>query len=187
MRSTSRCNRFFKTRRTATQQRSTGFSLPEVMIASVILASAATMTAQLSNSTVDGMQRMNIRSKLDSAMAARMEEIREQAFQLHCQSGCEPTQLTKQLQYNISTINPLCETNTLGTALIDALSETGLNQDFNLRDYDEANTTSNTSPSMPIKSTLTASGNQVIATFTESSTNLSITSIVVPHAQGWCP
>ena len=51
---------------------SEGFSLPEVMIGSVILASAVSMTAQLSNSTLDGMHRMDQRARLDSAMAARM-------------------------------------------------------------------------------------------------------------------
>ena len=187
MRRPFRIRHHLKTTRTSSLQFSTGFSLPEVLIGSVILASAVTMTAQLSNSTVDGMKRMDLRSKLDSAMAARMEEIREQAFQLHCQSSCEPSQLTKQLKYNTTAIKPLCETNTLGTSLLSALSQADLNHDFNLRDYDDTDTTTTASPSIPIQSTLTASGNLVTATFTEPNTPLSITSTIVPHAQGWCP
>jgi len=187
MRSPFRFSHIFKKTQTPAQQRRTGFSIPEVLIGSVILASAVTMTAQLSNSTVDGMKRMDLRSKLDSALAARMEEIREQAFQLHCESGCEPSQLTNQLKYNTTTIKPLCETNTLGSSLLSTLSNAGLNQDFNLRDYDDTDTTTTPSPSILIQSTLNASGNLVTVSFTEPNTPLTITSTIVPHAQGWCP
>ena len=91
-----------------------GYFLPEVMIGSVILASAVSMTAQLSNSTLNGMQRMNQRARLDSAMAARMEEIRDHAFSHLCIQGCDDSELTQQLKYNLTTLRPLCETKKLG-------------------------------------------------------------------------
>ena len=157
-----------------------GYSLPEVMIGSVILASAVTMTAELSNSTVNGMQRMDQRAKLDSAIAARMEEIRETAFRLHCTQGCINEQLTKQLKYNLTTLKPLCETTELGQSLLTQLTADNLASDFNLTQYNP------TAQSTPITTTLTASGNQVNVTLSESSTGLSVTTSVVPHAQGWC-
>ena len=75
-----------------------GYSLAEVMIGSVILASTVSMTVQLSNSTLDGMQRMDQRARLDSAMAARMEDIRDAAFRHLCIQGCGDSELTRQLK-----------------------------------------------------------------------------------------
>lgn len=174
----------FKRRR---PQRSTGkitasgYALPEVMIGSVILASAVTMTAQLSNSTMNGMQRMDQRSRLDSAIAARMEDIRDSAFRHLCIQGCDDNELTQQLKYNLTTLRPLCATTELGNSLETALTASNLGTGiFNLTDYDP------TAESTPISSTVTASGNQVNVTISESSTGLNVTTSVVPHAQGWC-
>jgi type II secretory pathway pseudopilin PulG len=163
------------------RQKNRGYSLPEVMIGSVILASTVTMTAQLSNSTLDGMQRMDQRARLDSAMAARMEDIRDAAFRHLCIQGCENDELTQQLKYNLTTLRPLCETTELGNSLETALTASNLGTGiFNLTDYDP------TAESTPISSTVTASGNQVNVTLSESNTGLSVTTSVVPHAQGWC-
>ena len=54
--------------------------MPEMMVSSFILATFVTLGTQLTNSTTDGMKRTNLRSKIDSAMALRMEEIRHCAF-----------------------------------------------------------------------------------------------------------
>ena len=158
-----------------------GYSLPEVMIGSVILASAVSMTAQLSNSTLDGMQRMDQRARLDSAMAARMEDIRDAAFRHLCIQGCDDAELTQQLKYDLTTLRPLCEASGLGESLVTTLTASNLGTGtFNLTDYDP------TARSTPITSTVLASGNQVNVTLSESSTGLSVTTSVVPHAQGWC-
>ena len=167
-----------------------GYSLPEVMIASVILASAVSMTAQLSNSTVDGMQRMDQRARLDSAMAARIEAIRDAAFRHLCIQGCNDTELTQQLKYNLTTLRPLCETAGLGSSLLTQLQDTSggkedLTSNFSISDYEADGSNTNTlSPT--ITSTVTASGNQVNVTLSESSTGQSVTTSVVAHAQGWC-
>ena len=170
-----------KNRRPALKKSSSGYSLPEVMISSVILASAVTMSVQLSNSTVNGMQRMDQRARLDSAIAARMEDIRDAAFRHLCIQGCEDSELTQQLKYNLTTLRPLCETTKLGESLETALTTSNLGTGtFDLTDYDP------TAESTPISSTVTASGNQVNVTLSESSTGLKVTTSVVPHAQGWC-
>lgn len=167
--------------RSCRREKNGGYSLPEVMIGSVILASAVTMTAQLSNSTMDGMQRMDQRARLDSAMAARMEDIRDAAFRHLCIQGCDDAELTQQLKFNLTTLRPLCETTGLGESLKTALTASNLGTgSFNLTDYDP------TAESTPITSTVTASGNQVNVSLSESSTGLNVTTSVVPHAQGWC-
>ena len=117
------------------------------MIGSVILASAVSMTAQLSNSTLDGMQRMDQRTKLDSAMAARIEDIRDAAFQHLCIQGCKDEELTQQLKYNLSTLSPLCETTKLGSSLLAELKDTSegkkdLTSNFTVNDYDSEGSTS---------------------------------------------
>ena len=167
-----------------------GFSLPEVMIGSVILASAVSMTAQLSNSTMDGMQRMDHRARLDSAMAARIEDIREAAFNHLCLQGCVDTELTQQLKYDLSALRPLCESAELGSSLLAKLKDTSegrkdLTNNFHVNDYAPDGSNSAALP-QTITSTVTASGNLVNVTLSESSTGLSVTTSIVPHAQGWC-
>ena len=49
-----------------------------------------------------------------------------------------------------------------------------------LTDYDP------TADSIEIQSTVTASGNQVNVLISEASTGLSVSTSIVPHAQGWC-
>ena len=176
--------------RSCRRQKDRGYSLPEVMIGSVILASAVTMTAQLSNSTVDGMQRMDQRARLDSAMAARMEDIRDAAFRHLCIQGCGDAELTQQLKYNLTALRPLCETTTLGSSLLTELKDTSegkkdLTSNFHVNDYAPAGSNSAALPET-ITSIVTASGNQVNVTLSESSTGLNVTTSVVPHAQGWC-
>ena len=151
------------------------------MISSVILASAVTMTVQLSNSTVDGMQRMDLRARLDSAIAARMEDIRDAGFRHLCIQGCKDSQLTQQLKYDLTTLKDLCDKTELGKSLETELSTSNLGTgSFNLTDYDpNAN-------SIEIQSTVTASGNQVNVLISEASTGLSVSTSIVPHAQGWC-
>ena len=170
-----------KNRLPASKKSSGGYSLPEVMISSVILASAVTMTVQLSNSTVDGMQRMDLRSRLDSAIAARMEDIRDAGFRHLCIQGCDDSQLTQQLKYDLTTLKDLCDKTELGKSLKTALSSSNLGTGpFNLTDYDP------TADSIEIQSTVTASGNQVNVLISEASTGLSVSTSIVPHAQGWC-
>lgn len=170
-----------KNRRPAFKKSSSGYSLPEVMISSVILASAVTMSVQLSNSTVNGMQRMDQRARLDSAIAARMEDIRDAAFRHLCIQGCDDSQLSQQLKYDLTTLKDLCDKTDLGQSLETALSTSNLGSGtFNLTDYDP------TADSIEIQSTVTASGNQVNVLISEASTGLSVSTTIVPHAQGWC-
>ena len=53
-----------------------GFSLPEVMIASAILAAVVTSSVRMTSSSVLGMNRSKLHQQASSAMAARMETLR---------------------------------------------------------------------------------------------------------------
>ena len=170
-------------------RRSSGFSMPELMVSSFLLATFVTLGTQLTNSTTDGMKRTNLRSKIDSAMALRMEEIRHCAFFYLLDSSLlvegedcrsHSFDLTQQLSYDLDTLSPLCAANTIGTSLSSHLSGEGLSGNFNLQDYDTK------ADSEIITSTMTPSGNQLRVSLSATSIPLSIQSTIVPHAQGWC-
>ena len=184
-------------RKTQINRRSDGFSLPELMVSSVILAGVVAASAQLSSSTADGMRRSSLRAKTDSAMARRMEEIRHCAFfylidnsliNNSNQSDCRLLQLNiaEQLKYpdssNIDTFKSHCDNNTLSTGLKAYLSsnQKNLTTSFNLNDYDQ------TAKSVPITTEITSSGNLLQVTLAADSIPARIQSTIVPHAQGWC-
>ena len=60
--------------------------------------------------------------------------------------GCDDDELTQELQYDTTTLEDLCNNNTLGNSLLTALSqaEGDLTTNFNTNDYDQ------TSASLPI-------------------------------------
>lgn len=180
-----------------TNKRSEGFSLPELLISSAILAGVVATSAQLSSSTADGMRRSSLRAKTDSAMARRMEEIRHCAFfylidnsliNNSNQSDCRLLQLNiaEQLKYpdssNIDTFKSHCDNNTLSTGLKAYLSsnQENLTTSFNLQDYDQ------TATSVPITTEITSSGNLLQVTLAADTIPATIQSTIVPHAQGWC-
>ena len=184
-------------KKTQTNRGSEGFSLPELMVSSVILAGVVAASAQLSTSTADGMRRSSLRAKTDSAMARRMEEIRHCAFFYLIdnslknnpnQSDCRLLQLNiaEQLKYpdpsKTDTFKSYCDTSTLSTGLKAYLSSNreNLTTSFNLRDYDQ------TAKSVPITTEITSSGNLLRVTLSADAIAAKIQSTIVPHAQGWC-
>ena len=160
-----------------------GFSLVELIVSVLILGVTASIVSQLSSSANRAILQTDQRSRVDSAIAARMEAIRDISFRYLCTNGCENDELTQELQYDTTTLEDLCNTNTLGNSLLTALSqaEGDLTTSFNTNDYDQ------TSVSLPITAQLTANENELQVTFSESNTNVQITSTIVPHAHGWCP
>lgn len=180
-----------------TNKRSEGFSLPELLISSAILAGVVATSAQLSTSTADGMRRSSLRAKTDSAMARRMEEIRHCAFfylidnsliNNSNQSDCRLLQLNiaEQLKYPDSsktdTFKSYCDKSALSTGLKAYLSSNpeNLTTSFNLQDYDQ------TAKSVPITTEITSSGNLLQVTLAADAIPVTIQSTIVPHAQGWC-
>ena len=179
------------------QKNSAGFSLPELMVSSMILAGVVTMSAKLSNSTTEGMRKNDLRSRADSAMSLRMEEIRHCAFfyliseelkSNPTESDCRSLRLNmaEQLHYpdptSATSFTSQCNASTLGNGLQAFLrtNTKDLTTSFNLTDYDS------TATSVPITTTITSNGNQIRVYLTASSIPESLDTIVVPHAQGWC-
>ena len=170
-----------------------GMSLPEVMISSFILISVITANMHMGNSTVTGMNSSDLRYRLDSAMAQRIEDLRKQAFEYLCvdtpgeEAGCIEGHSNKALAYDITTLKPLCVTNNLGQKLSDHIT-TNTNADinkllagFNLQDLDPA------AENVAIAVAATPSGNQLDVTLSTQTMPIAVSTTLVPHAQGWCP
>lgn len=167
--------------------RNAGYSLVEVLVASTILAGVVATGAQLSNSSSQALNQMSTRSRIDSALAARMEDIRNQGFRHLCIQGCLNDELSLEPKYDLEQLEPLCSEEGLGQSLFNSLPNNLVAENFNLRDYD-INPNQPTSPDITISQEFLANGNRLtVRLLAQSNPPQSITSIVVPHAQGWCP
>ena len=165
-----------------------GMSLPEVMISSFILVSVVTANMHMGNSSLKGMNSSDLRYKLDSAIAQRIEDLRKQAFEYLCvdtpgeEAGCIEGHSNKALAYDLSTLKPLCVTNNLGEQLRNHINaNTSLLAGFNLRDLDPS------SENVAIAVAATPSGNQLDVTLSTQTMPIAVSTTLVPHAQGWCP
>ena len=154
-----------------------GFSLPEVMVASFILILVVLSSLQMTGSSIIGMGRSKQRGLVDTDIASHMETLREGAFRYLCTQGCANTELTKSLAFDLATLKPLCSANNLGQGLLNALAASDKPSSFIV----------NSVPPVEVKVTYTPSGNQLNATFTATALPLSVSTTIVPHAQGWCP
>ncbi|MDA9149109.1 prepilin-type N-terminal cleavage/methylation domain-containing protein [Synechococcus sp. AH-229-G18] len=160
-----------------------GFSLIELIVSVVILAIVGMMAVRISSQSMNAMQKMSLRSKVDSAIAARMEDIRTVAFGHLCTQGCDDEEVGQKLIYDTISLETLCENKTLGVSLLAALSTDGISLvgNFNLTDYDQ------TADSIQINSSVEAIENEIEVELSESITNTKVMSTIVPHAHGWCP
>ena len=154
-----------------------GFSLPEVMVASFILILVVLSSLQMTGSSILGMGRSKQRGLVDADIASHMEILREGAFRYLCTQGCANTELTKALAFDLATLKPLCSANSLGQGLLNALPASEKPSSFIV----------NSVPPVEVKVTYTPSGNQLNATFTATALPSSVSTTIVPHAQGWCP
>jgi len=168
-------------------------SLPEVMIASFILVSVVAANMHMGNSSMKGMNSSDLRYKLDSAMAQRIEDLRKQAFAYLCvdtpgdEAGCIEGHSNKALAYDLTALKPLCESNNLGQKLSDYITTNTISEikelltDFNLQDFDPS------ADNVAIVVAAIPSGNQLDVTLSTQAMPISVSTTLVPHAQGWCP
>ena len=167
--------------------RDAGYSLVEVLVGSTIMAGVLATGAQLSNSSSQAINQMSTRSRIDSALAARMEDIRDQGFRHLCIQGCLNDELSLEPKYDQQELASLCPIEGLGQSLFDSLPADLTTASFNLREYD-INPDKSTAPDITINQEFFPEGNRLNVTLLAQSTPpQSITSVVVPHAQGWCP
>ena len=165
-----------------------GFTIIEMVVSILVLAITGTLVLNITNSTTKAMDKMNKRSKIDSAIAAHIEKIRDKAFRLLCTSGCENGELSQELTYNATILDSDCDGgsgNGLGNRLLNELNNEGLNPtSFNVQDYDP------TAESMTINSTIvedSSNPNAINVTINSSELNKQISTTIIPNAQKWCP
>ena len=165
-----------------------GFTLIEMVVSILALAIAGTMVLEVTNSTTKAMNNMKKRSKIDSAIVAHLEIIRDRSFRLLCTSGCDNGELSQELTYNATILDSLCDGgagNGLGNHLLTDLDNEGLNPtSFNVQDYDP------TAESMSINSTIVEDSNNpnaISVTISSSELSKQISTTIIPNAQRWCP
>ena len=164
------------------------FTIIELVVGVLVFAIAGTMLIRLTNSTTSAMNKMNRQSKVDSAIAAHLEKLRDESFRHLCTNGCDSGELSKPLEYDTDTLIPLCDGgqgNGLGNHLLTALNIKGLNPtSFNVQDYDE------TADSITINSTITedpSNPNLLQVILNANEFNKQVTTTIMPTAQKWCP
>lgn len=165
-----------------------GFTIIELVVAILALAITGSMVIQLTNSTTKAMNKMNEQSKVDSAIAAHLEKIRDASFRHLCNEGCENNELGQEIKYDTTTLIPLCnggEGNGLGNHLLSALTSSGLNpSNFNVQDYDS------TAESLTISSQIEEdqdNPNLLNVTLSVSELSKQVETTIIPNAQRWCP
>ena len=154
-----------------------GFSMPEVLVASFILTAVVLSSLQLTSSSILGIGQSKRRGLVDTAIAAKIEQLRSDAFSYLCTQGCTGDELTKNLAFNLATLKPLCSTNSLGQGLLNAIPAANKPASF----------TVDTIPPVNVAATYTPDGNRLHVNYTATDPILSVNTTLVPHAQGWCP
>jgi len=154
-----------------------GFTLPEVLVSSLILIWVILSSLQLTSSSILGMGQSKRRGLVDTAIAAQIEKLRNDAFTYLCTQGCMDNELTKSLAFDLASLKPLCSTNNLGAGLLNALPSADRPSSF----------TVNTVPPVDVQVTYTPEGNKLHVNYTASALSLNVNTTLVPHAQGWCP
>jgi len=157
---------------------SSAFSLPELLIASFILALVVLGSVRMTSTALQGMGRSKMRGQADIEIARHIEELRSKAFGFLCQQGCSVDQLTKDLEYDLITLKPLCASKDPGQAFLNSLS-----------DQDKPLSFTAGTPPVDISASYSADGNKLHVTYEAKTTPrpLFVTTTLVPHAQGWCP
>ena len=159
-----------------------GLALIDLVVAGAFLLVGGALTLSLISSSNNGIVRMNQHAKAQLGIAARMEEIREEAFSLYCTSGCSENELDNTLQYDEDAISDVCTNKTFGQKLLERLQENDpdLSADFNIQIYDAA------APSINIASTASHNQNALTVALTSNASASSATTTFVPNALGWC-
>ena len=156
----------------------TGLSLPEVLIASFILAFVILSSVRMTTNALSGMSRSKSRSLIDTAIAGHIETLRKESFDFLCSQGCSDDELTEALEYDLITLKPLCKNKDLGEAFLNNLPETYKPESFSVNSIPPVTVTVNYEHEL----------NRVNITFTANiNPAMVVSTTLVPHAQGWCP
>lgn len=165
-----------------------GFTSIDLLIGSSLLSTIVAVSSQLSNTSLDASQASAHKAKIDSAIASRIEEIRDASFYHLCEKStvvgqeneCTSDHINRQ-KYDLTKLKTYCNANSLGNSFLQDLANSGkgLTKDFYLNEYDAS------AKNTLISTTVEPSGNQLKLTFS-SDFNTHLSTVIVPHAQGWC-
>ena len=102
----------------AARRTGSGYSLPEVMISSVLLAAVVASSVRLTSSSILGMNRSKLRNQISTAMSERVETLRLEAFRFLCEQGCTNNELTQEIRYDLAALKPRCSAQDLGSSFL---------------------------------------------------------------------
>ena len=162
----------------AVRRTSSGYSLPEVMISSVLLAAVVASSVRLTSSSILGMNRSKLRNQISTAMSERVETLRLEAFRFLCEQGCTNNELTQEIRYDLAALKPRCSAQDLGSSFLAHLQalKPPPTEAFTVGETDA-----------PVIPSFSASGNQLRINLDAPSIPMSMSTTLVPMAQGWCP
>ena len=165
-----------------TTQNDGGLSLPEVLIASFILILVILSSARMTTNALSGMSRSKTRSLVDTSIARHIEALRKQSFEFLCIQGCNSDELSKPLKYDLAALKPLCKAENkelgLGKAFLDSLMQTEKPDRFSISSI----------PPVTVSVDYKPDFNRLDVTYeADSNPKISVSTTLVPHAQGWCP
>ena len=155
---------------------SSGYSLPEVMISSVLLAAVVASSVRLTSSSILGMNRSKLRNQVSTAMSERVETLRLEAFRFLCEQGCSNSELTQEIRYDLAALKPRCSAQDLGSSFLAHLQAL---KPPPTEGFQVGETAVSIIPSF--------SGNQLRISLAAPSIPMSMSTTLVPMAQGWCP
>lgn len=157
---------------------SSGYSLPEVMISSVLLAAVVASSVRLTSSSILGMNRSKLRNQISTAMSERVETLRLEAFRFLCEQGCSNSELTQEIRYDLAALKPRCTAQDLGGSFLAHLRtlKPSPTEGFTVGETDA-----------PVIPSFSASGNQLRISLDAPSIPMRMSTTLVPMAQGWCP
>ena len=164
-----------------------GFSMPEVLISSALLALVVSNSSQLFMKSGLATSKGSSRDAVAAAVAKDLESLRTKAFQYHCHSGpcsTQSSEIAKPISYldlsdseKIATMENRCQIKGLEEHMVETME---------LKDKNF------TAKGVTIERTLTTSpdSNQLLVSYqatTDSPIKFSFNSSLIPTAEGWCP
>lgn len=162
--------------------RSHGFSLPEILIASFLLAFAVLSSVRMTTNAITSLSQTTARIQADSAIEKKMESLREKAFFYLCKPDPEcrnSNYWSKEISYDTEVLKPICKTKSLGESFFHSLGIPGT----------QTEAIEGSFPPAEIKTEYLPSGNSIDIKITANITPRKVVmmSTITPNAQSWCP
>ena len=164
------------------QKNEDGLSLPEALIASFILIFVILSSVRMTTNALSGMSRSKTRSLVDASIERHIETLRKESFEFLCTQGCNSDELSKSLKYDLERLKPLCKAENkelgLGKAFLDSLMQTEKPDKSSIASI----------PPVTVSVDYKPDFNRLDVTYeADSNPKISVSTTLVPHAQGWCP